>query len=247
MGRSVIEVLTEFDGIELVHAYDRPDSQQLGSETTMPNVRLEASTIIHKDFDVLIDFSLTESALVTLSACYDNCQSMVIGVTGFSAQGQAKIKSAATVIPIVFAPNMSLGVALCFRLIEQSAAALKGIADIDISDMHHRNKVDSPSGTALKMGGIVAEQLGLNLSDAAVYDLRNMPIPRTKDKLGFQIIRAGDAVGEHTVAFTLDGESIEITHRALSRLAFARGAARAAQWVHNKPAGLYGMEDVLGL
>lgn len=247
MGRSIIRVLPEFSDVQFVHAYDRYDSPQLGADTALLNVQLEASAAMHKDFDVLIDFSVREAAIAALHDCCDNGQSVVIGVTGFSQQEREQIEAAANVIAIVFSPNMSMGINLCFRLIGQSAALLKDIADIDITDVHHRSKADAPSGTALEMGNIIADRLGLNFSEAAVYDARYMPVPRPSNKLLFQTARSGDVVGDHTVAFTLNGERVEITHRAFSRLAFARGAVRAARWVHDKPPGLYGMEDVLGL
>ena len=247
MGRSIIEVLPAFDRTQLVHAYERPGAQQSGSAAGVGAVQFEASTTLHADFDVLIDFSTPRAALVALHACRDNHQAAVVGVTGFSHQDHERIAAVSGAIPVVLAPNMSLGINLCFRLIDQAAAALRGMADIDISDMHHRNKADAPSGTALKIGSIIASRLGLDFAAAAVYDARAMPVPRPGNALAFQTVRSGDIVGEHTVAFTLEGERVEITHRAFSRLAFARGAVRAALWVCGKPPGLYGMENVLGL
>ncbi|HEB98025.1 MAG TPA: 4-hydroxy-tetrahydrodipicolinate reductase, partial [Thiotrichales bacterium] len=170
----------------------------------------------------------------------------VIGTTGFDAAGKQAIAEAAQDIGIVFAPNMSVGVNLCLKLLDMAARVLGDEVDIEIIEAHHRHKVDAPSGTALRMGEVVAEALGRNLSECAVYGREGFTGERDRKTIGFETIRAGDIVGEHTVMFAGLGERVEITHKASSRMTFARGAARAAAWLGDHPAGLYDMHDVLG-
>jgi len=198
-------------------------------------------------FDVLIDFSKPEASLGAISICKNSGKAMVIGTTGFSDDELEEIKKASTQIPIVFAPNMSIGVNLTLKLLETSAKVIGQDSSIEIIETHHRYKVDSPSGTALKMGEVVANALGRDLAKCAVYGREGIAEPRDLNTIGFSSIRGGDVVGDHTVAFFMDGERVEITHKASSRMIYANGAVRAANWLHDKPSGLYSMQDVLEL
>jgi 4-hydroxy-tetrahydrodipicolinate reductase len=200
-----------------------------------------------QDFDVLIDFSRPEASLNAISICKNSGKAMVIGTTGFSDEELEVINQAATQIPIVFAPNMSVGVNLTLKLLETSAKVIGHDSSIEIIETHHRYKVDSPSGTALKMGEVVANALGRDLADCAIYGREGIDEPRDLNTIGFSSIRGGDVVGDHTVTFFMDGERVEITHKASSRMIYANGAVRAANWLHEKPSGLYSMQDVLEL
>jgi len=199
------------------------------------------------DFDVLIDFSRPEASLNALSICKESAKAMVIGTTGFSDSELNLINQASKEIPIVFAPNMSVGVNLTLKILETSAKVIGPDSSIEIIEAHHRYKVDSPSGTALKMGEVVANALGRDLSKCAIYGREGIEEPRDQNTIGFSSIRGGDVVGEHTVAFFMDGERVEITHKASSRMIYANGAVRAAHWLTDKPSGLYSMQDVLEL
>ena len=199
------------------------------------------------DFDVLIDFSRPEASLNALSTCKESAKAMVIGTTGFSDSELNLISQASKEIPIVFAPNMSVGVNLTLKILETSAKVIGPDSSIEIIEAHHRYKVDSPSGTALKMGEVVANALGRDLSKCAIYGREGIEEPRDQNTIGFSSIRGGDVVGEHTVAFFMDGERVEITHKASSRMIYANGAVRAAHWLIDKPSGLYSMQDVLEL
>tara|TARA_B110000093_G_scaffold142925_1_gene154168 strand:- start:659 stop:1390 length:732 start_codon:yes stop_codon:yes gene_type:complete len=200
-----------------------------------------------QDFDVLIDFSRPEASLNAISICKNSGKAMVIGTTGFSDEELEVINQAATQIPIVFAPNMSVGVNLTLKLLETSAKVIGHDSSIEIIETHHRYKVDSPSGTALKMGEVVANALGRDLADCAIYGREGIDEPRDLNTIGFSSIRGGDVVGDHTVTFFMEGERVEITHKASSRMIYANGAVRAANWLHEKPSGLYSMQDVLEL
>ena len=199
------------------------------------------------DFEVLIDFSRPEASLNVLSVCKYSGKSMVIGTTGFTDSGLNTIEQASKDIPIVFAPNMSVGVNLTLKILETSAKVIGPDSSIEIIEAHHRYKVDSPSGTALKMGEVVANALGRDLSKCAIYGREGIEEPRDLNTIGVSSIRGGDVVGEHTVAFFMDGERVEITHKASSRSIYANGAVRAANWIAGKPSGLYSMQDVLEL
>ena len=199
------------------------------------------------NFEVLIDFSRPEASLSALSVCKSSSKAMVIGTTGFADSELELIEQASKEIPIVFAPNMSIGVNLTLKILETSAKVIGPDSSIEIIEAHHRYKVDSPSGTALKMGEVVANALGRNLSECAVYGREGIEEPRDMNTIGFSSIRGGDVVGEHTVAFFMDGERVEITHKASSRMIYANGAVRAANWLSDKPSGLYSMQDVLEL
>ena len=199
------------------------------------------------NFEVLIDFSRPEASLNALAVCKDAGKAMVIGTTGFTDSELELIGQASKEIPIVFAPNMSVGVNLTLKILETSAKVIGPDSSIEIIEAHHRYKVDSPSGTALKMGEVIANALGRDLSECAVYGREGIEEPRDMNTIGFSSIRGGDVVGEHTAAFFMDGERVEITHKASSRMIYANGAVRAANWLSDKSSGLYSMQDVLEL
>jgi 4-hydroxy-tetrahydrodipicolinate reductase len=200
-----------------------------------------------KDFDVLIDFTRPEATLNALSVCQSAGKAMVIGTTGFSDDALKAIDQASSDIPIVFAPNMSVGVNLTLKLLETTAKVIGADSNIEIVEAHHRHKVDAPSGTALKMGEVIANALGRDLSECAVYGREGTEEPRDRKTIGFSSIRGGDVVGEHTVTFFMEGERVEITHKASSRMTYANGAVKACQWLTNQENGLYSMQDVLDL
>jgi len=200
-----------------------------------------------KDFDVLIDFTRPEATLNALSVCQSAGKAMVIGTTGFSDDALKIIDQASSDIPIVFAPNMSVGVNLTLKLLETTAKVIGTDSNIEIVEAHHRHKVDAPSGTALKMGEVIANALGRDLSECAVYGREGTEEPRDRQTIGFSSIRGGDVVGEHTVTFFMEGERVEITHKASSRMTYANGAVKASQWLTNQPNGLYSMQEVLDL
>ena len=199
------------------------------------------------EFDVLIDFTRPEACLEKLAFCQANNKAMVIGTTGFTDEEKNKIQAASSSIPIVFAPNMGIGVNVTLKLLELASKAIGHSVDIEVIEAHHKHKVDAPSGTALKMGEVVANAMDKNLSDCAVYAREGITGEREEGTIGFSTIRAGDIVGEHTVMFADEGERIEISHKATSRMTFATGAVRATCWVKGQPTGLYDMQDVLGL
>ena len=231
MGQALIEAVNASSKVELGAGFDKGDS--LGDSLN--------------DFDLLIDFSRPEASLSAISTCKNSGKAMVIGTTGFSDSELQLIHQASKEIPIVFAPNMSVGVNLTLKILETSAKVIGPDSSIEIIEAHHRYKVDSPSGTALKMGEVVANALGRDLSECAIYGREGIEEPRNQNTIGFSSIRGGDVVGEHTVAFFMDGERVEITHKASSRMIYANGAVRAAKWLSGKPSGLYSMQDVLDL
>lgn len=196
-------------------------------------------------FDVLIDFTSCAATLSHLQFCLRHGKAIVIGTTGFSDEEKQRIAQAATQIPVVFAPNMSIGVNLCLKLLDMAARVIGEEMDIEIVEAHHRFKKDAPSGTALRMGEVIADALGRDLKEVAVYGREGMSEERDRKTIGFATIRAGDIVGDHTVIFAGLGERVEITHKASSRMTFAKGAVRAAAWLADKPAGLYSIDDVL--
>ncbi|MDD9889008.1 MAG: 4-hydroxy-tetrahydrodipicolinate reductase [Gammaproteobacteria bacterium] len=198
-------------------------------------------------FDVLIDFTEPAATLSHLAFCQQHSKAMVIGTTGLSDEEQQQIENAGASIPIVFAPNMSVGVNLCLNLLDQAARVLGDEVDIEITEAHHRFKKDAPSGTALKMGEVIADSLGRDLNKVAVYGREGIGEERQRSTIGFSTIRAGDIVGDHTVTFASLGERVEITHKASSRMTFANGAVRAATWISNKPPAVYSMQEVLDL
>jgi 4-hydroxy-tetrahydrodipicolinate reductase len=199
------------------------------------------------DFDVLVDFTRPEATLNALSICQNAGKAMVIGTTGFSDDALKAIDQASSDIPIVFAPNMSIGVNLTLKLLETTAKVIGTDSNIEIVEAHHRHKVDAPSGTALKMGEVIANALGRDLSECAVFGREGTEEPRDRQTIGFSSIRGGDVVGEHTVTFFMEGERVEITHKASSRMTYANGAVKACQWLTKQENGLYSMQDVLDL
>jgi len=254
MGRSLIEVVHNTDGLELTVALEHPDSTLLGSDAGelvglgRLGVVLGADLAAASDmFDVLIDFTRPEPTLANLAICRSAGRRMVIGTTGFSEAQKLQIAAAANDIGVVFAPNMSVGVNLCLKLLDMAARVLGDEVDIEVIEAHHRHKVDAPSGTALRMGEVVAAALGRELASCAVYGREGHTGERDRRTIGFETIRAGDIVGDHTVLFAGEGERVEITHKASSRMTFANGAVRAAGWLMAQNTGLFDMQDVLGL
>jgi 4-hydroxy-tetrahydrodipicolinate reductase len=254
MGRILVQAVTESDGLVVGAASERPGSSLVGADAgELAGVgRLGVAVVTDlaeclEAFDVLIDFTAPLATLSHLAQCRAAGKSMVIGTTGLDAEQRAAVAAAAEHIGIVFAPNMSIGVNLCFKLLDIAARVLGDEVDIEIIEAHHRHKVDAPSGTALRMGEVVAAALGRELNDVAVYGRQGHTGARERRTIGFETIRAGDVVGEHSVWFVADGERIEIAHKASSRMTFAKGAARAARWIGSHRRGLYDMQDVLGL
>ncbi len=195
----------------------------------------------------LIDFTTPDLLPANLAWCVANRVPMVIGTTGLNESQKALIQSAAAEIPIVFAPNMSVGVNVMQRLIRLAAELVGEHSDIEVIEAHHRHKKDAPSGTAVRLGEVLADAMQWNLDEVAVYGREGITGERPHRQIGFETIRAGDVFGDHTVLFAAEGERIEITHKASSRMTFAKGAVRAMAWLADKPAGLYSMDDVLGL
>lgn len=252
MGRTLIEACARAEGIQLSAALERSGAAEIdadaGELAGMGKLGVKIVTsIVNQKFDVLIDFTNTAATLANLDYCRKHGKKMVIGTTGFDEAGKARIAEAANDIAVVFAPNMSVGVNLCFQLLETAARVLGNEVDIEITEAHHRHKTDAPSGTALRMGEVVAHALRRDLKACAVYERHGVSTARARGSIGFSSIRAGDIVGDHTVLFAGGGERIEITHRAESRMTFATGALRAARWLMGRDKGLYDMQDVLGL
>lgn len=253
MGRTVIQAVAEAEDARLAAALEMPEHESAGRDAgTLAGVGEQGVRIVDREadmgpFDVLIDFTNAASALTHLEECARRERPAVIGATGFDDSQKAAVRESATRIPVVLAPNMSVGVNLCLRLLESAARALGDGVDIEIIEAHHRHKVDAPSGTALRMGEVVAKALGRDLRECAVFGREGHTGARDRATIGFETIRAGDIVGEHTVLFAGAGERVEITHRSSSRMNYAAGALRAARWVKGRPCGVYDMLDVLGL
>jgi 4-hydroxy-tetrahydrodipicolinate reductase len=254
MGKNLIEAVGMTKGLELTAATEHPDSSLIGADAgEVAGVGKLGVTIaadlaaVVNDFDVVIDFTGLAPTLNHLSICREHGKKIVIGTTGFDDAQKAQIADASKEIGVVFAPNMSVGVNLCFKLLDMAARVMGDDCDIEIIEAHHRHKLDAPSGTAVRMGEVVADALGRDLAKVAVYGREGQTGERERETIGFETIRAGDVVGEHTVWFATEGERVEITHKASSRMTFAKGAARAAAWLESKDAGLFDMQDVLGL
>jgi len=254
MGRILTEACQKVPGTLLTVALECPghdavnkDAGILAGGETLGVLVTDNLVVATSSFDVLVDFTRPGPSLKALAACRAAGRAMVIGTTGFDAAQKATILASAQEIPIVFSPNMSVGVNLCFKLLDLAARVLGDEVDVEIIEAHHRLKVDSPSGTALRMGEVVASALGRNLKQCAVYAREGFTGIREHTTIGFSTIRGGDIVGEHTVMFAGAGERIEITHRATSRMTFAAGAMRAAVWVVGRSPRLYDMQDVLEL
>jgi 4-hydroxy-tetrahydrodipicolinate reductase len=254
MGRSLVTAVSEAEGLTLGAATERGESGFLGQDAGVQAGagHLDVSLVadlksVVNDFDVVIDFTVPEATLNHLAICREAGKRMVIGTTGLDETQKQRLRDGSEDIAIVFAPNMSVGVNLSFKLVEMAAKALGDDADVEIIEAHHRHKVDAPSGTALRLGEVVAQALGRDLNECAVYGREGRTGPRDVKTIGFETIRAGDVVGEHSVWFAMEGERVEVVHKASSRMNFARGAVRAAAWVAKREQGLFDMQDVLGL
>ncbi len=254
MGKTILEVCNDTDGVEVTAAIEYSGSSMLGvdagEQAGIGKLGVSISDDIEavaNDVDVIIDFTFAEAFAANLKKCVAAKCKMVVGTTGLSDADQQSIKQASEKIGIVFAPNMSIGVNLSLKLLEMAASVIGDSSDIEIIEAHHNQKKDAPSGTALRMGEVVANTLGRDLKECAVYGREGITGVRDKKTIGFETIRAGDIVGDHTVMFAMPGERIEITHKAHSRKTFASGAVRAATWLTDKGHGLFDMQDVLNL
>ncbi|MDO8826704.1 4-hydroxy-tetrahydrodipicolinate reductase [Methylophaga sp.] len=254
MGRCLIQAVAETEGLQLSAAIDRPESSLIGVDAgelagvgklgVMLSADLELAT---QQSDVIIDFTIPEATMALLPLCAKNQCRPVIGTTGFDETQKQLIQQTAEQIASLLAPNMSVGVNLSLKLIDMAARVLGDSVDIEIIEAHHRHKVDAPSGTALRMGEVVAEALGRDLKECAIYGREGRTGERDRNTIGFATVRAGDIVGDHTVLFAAEGERVEITHRASSRMTFAYGAMRASKWLMQQQTGLFDMQDVLDL
>jgi len=254
MGLCLIKATVMADKAVFAAAISRSESDAIGKDVGELagisalgiNVVSDLSSVIDQ-FDVLIDFTRPDASMTFIEQCRNSGKKLVIGTTGYNDAQKAAIAKAAEDVAIVLAPNMSVGVNLSLKLLEMTAKVMGEYTDIEIIEAHHRHKVDAPSGTALRMGEVIADVLGRNLKDCAIYGREGHMGERDRKTIGFSTIRAGDIVGEHTVMFADEGERVEITHKATSRMTFANGAVRAAVWLQDKANGLYDMQDVLGL
>jgi 4-hydroxy-tetrahydrodipicolinate reductase len=253
MGRILAQALVESVDCQLAGALDVADSVHIGNDAT--GFLGQASGVVIKadmkeglqHAQVLIDFTRPEGTMAHVKACREKGVKMVIGTTGFSEEQKREIHAASQDIAIVMAPNMSVGVNVTLKLLEMAAAALANDYDIEIIEAHHRHKVDAPSGTALKMGEVIAQALGRDLKQCAVFDRQGHTGARPNQAIGFSTIRGGDIVGDHTVMFAGVGERIEITHKSSSRSTYAEGSLRAVRFLAHQQHGMFDMFDVLGL
>ena len=253
MGRALIEAVHAADGLTLGAAVDAPGSSLIGTDAGdligIGKLGINLADSLDKvvtEADVFIDFTIPEATASHIEVCRATGKKLVIGTTGLSDTQKQALADAAGDVAICFAANYSVGVTLCLKLLETASAVLGDDVDIEIIEAHHRHKIDAPSGTALAMGEVVAQTLGRDLKECAVYGREGRTGARERKTIGFETIRAGDIVGEHTVMFAADGERVEITHKATSRMNFARGAVRAAAWLAGQDKGLFDMRDVLG-
>ncbi len=254
MGRILIEATELADGAQLGAGIVLPDDSLKGAdagEMAGLGKKLGVSLVgsleeAVNDFDVLIDFTAPEATMANIEFCKAHGKGIVIGTTGLTEEQKATLQAAGKEMQIVFAPNYSVGVTLCLNLLRMAAKVMGNDSDIEVIEMHHRHKVDAPSGTALRLGEVVAETLGWDLNEVAVYGREGQTGARPQKQIGFETIRGGDVVGDHTVMFATEGERVEITHKAQSRMTFAKGAVRAAAWLKTQPNGVYDMQDVLG-
>ena len=252
MGVTLIETALNSAEIRLAVALDMPGSATIGQDAGAPlgkmtGVRVSDDINSLAGADCLIDFTRPQGTLAHLDVCVKAGVKMIIGTTGFSDEGKARIGVAARKIPIVFAPNMSVGVNVMLKLVALATKALHAQYDIEIIETHHKMKVDAPSGTALQLGQVAAQAMGKSLDEIAVYDRHGTTGKRQPGSIGFTAIRGGDVIGEHTVMFAGTGERIEISHKSSSRTNYAQGAMRAAVFLTGRKDGLYDMSDVLGL
>ena len=254
MGRCLIQAVAQTEGLTLSAAIARVESSLLGSDAGELAGVGKLGVEITSDFeaaiaksDVIVDFTLPEVTMELIPHCIESQCRIVIGTTGFGDEQKSLIEQAGKQVAIVLAPNMSVGVNLSLKLLDIAARVLGDDADIEIIEAHHRHKVDAPSGTALRMGEVVADALGRDLKTCAIYGREGRTGERDPKTIGFATVRAGDIVGDHTVMFAAEGERVEITHRASSRMTFALGAMRASTWLMSHNQGLFDMQDVLSL
>ncbi|HEY6007999.1 MAG TPA: 4-hydroxy-tetrahydrodipicolinate reductase [Geobacteraceae bacterium] len=254
MGGRIIAAIHEAEGAELSGALEHPGHSMVGMDAGMlagvGTLHVKISDDLNAvvmGCDVLIDFTNPKVSLKNLEVCGLHKKAIVIGSTGFSPGERALAKELAKDIPVVLAPNMSVGVNVCFKILKDVAKTLGDDFDVEIVELHHNKKKDAPSGTAVRMGEVVAEALGRDYNKVATYHREGICGERTKEEIGMQTVRGGDIVGEHTVYFIGMGERIEISHRAMTRDMFSRGSVRAAKWIVGKYPGIYDMQDVLGL
>lgn len=255
MGRTLVNAVEQEADATLAGGIVEPGSSLVGADIgELVGIGKRGVTAVDDlsdivdDFDVLIDFTAPQVTLANLAFCAEHGKRIVIGTTGMNDDELAQLDGFRDRVAMVFAPNMSVGVNLTLKLLETAAKALGDEGyDIEVIESHHRHKVDSPSGTAIKMGEVVAASLDRTLKEHGVFERVGQCGPRSDKEIGFATVRAGDIVGEHTVMFATEGERIEITHKASSRMTFAKGAVRAARWVAGKASGRYDMQDVLGL
>ncbi len=254
MGKTLVAAIQETEDLILGAAIERPGNSLIGADAgevagvgSLGVDLVDSLAVVTEEFDMLIDFTTADVTATNLEICRASGKKMVIGTTGMRPEQLRFLDECAKDIAIVIAPNMSVGVNVTFKLLEIAAEILGDEVDIEVIEAHHRNKVDAPSGTALAMGEVIATALNRNLPDVAVYGRQGITGVRDGKTIGFETIRAGDIVGDHTVMFAGAGERIEIAHKAHSRLNFAQGALRAAGWLTTKKAGRFDMQDVLGL
>ena len=254
MGRQLLQAVAETESVTLGAAIVKRDSSLVGIDagelagTGRSGVRVvDNLSAVADDFDVLIDFTRPEATLEYLAVCRQYRKAVIIGTTGFDEAGKTAIQAASQDIAIVFAANFSVGVNVMLKLLEKAAKVMGDYTDIEITEAHHRHKVDAPSGTALAMGEAIAGAMNWTLDEHAVYAREGYTGERQAGTIGFATVRAGDIIGEHTAMFADIGERIEITHKASSRMTFAKGAVRASQWILSHKKGLFTMRDVLGL
>ncbi|SEI77756.1 4-hydroxy-tetrahydrodipicolinate reductase [Allopseudospirillum japonicum] len=254
MGRTLIQAVHDDPEVTLGAGIVEADSSlvgvDLGELAGVGKLGIKAVASIEDvwdAFDVLIDFTSPTSTLATLALCASKGKQVVIGTTGLTETQKAELATYAQQTSVMFAPNMSVGVNLCLKLLQVAAQVLNTGYDIEVLEAHHKHKVDAPSGTALRMGEVVAETLGRDLKTCAVYGREGQTGARPEQEIGFATLRMGDVVGDHTVTFATEGERVEITHKASSRMTFAKGAVRAAKWLAAHPTGLFDMQDVLDL
>jgi len=252
MGRMLIEAVTNSNDMKLTVALDQTGSAAVGQDASAflgrdSGVAITDNLDALAQADCLIDFTRPEGTLVHLAACQKHKVNIVIGTTGFDEAGKAAIAVAAKTVGVVFAPNMSVGVNATFKLLDIAARILNSGYDVEVFEAHHKHKVDAPSGTAIKMGEVVAQAWGKPLDEIATWSREGHTGPRETGTIGFSVVRGGDIVGDHTVYFCGAGERIEITHRSTSRAGYAEGSLRAARFLKDQSAGLYDMQTVLGL
>ena len=250
MGKLILEAVLASDDLELVAALTAPGSGEISTDAgsavgKTTGVLISSDSAELAKADILIDFTRPEATLSYLSVCEANDVGVVIGTTAFNADGKKRIAEAAQKVPVVFAPNMSVGVNTVFKLLELAGEMLANY-DCEIVEMHHKHKVDAPSGTALEMGRRVAQGRGVDFDSVAVLSREGYTGERTEGSIGFAALRGGDVVGDHTVIFAGPGERIEISHKSGSRAGYAQGAVAAARFLKDKPNGLFSMSDVLG-